>query len=221
MILDYVREHSLDKDPKITKSDVMRHLKKESRMMTTHKTIIELIKEGKIKMVKPKDKPYSQTDYLVINQEDEFNKIYNCLSEIESIMYVMQEPLKKISRLYYPKGMSEEEKSQARKLEINFKVPYKEAINVMLQELLARVNDKIHSQKDKEILYARIFDFSRILTLQFWPAGVKVTQQLDSLVSTRLMLVKPSALSEAKNINVDLANKLIETIENFKKEFLS
>jgi len=51
----------------------MKHLK-DSRPMTTHKITIDLIKEGKIKMVKPKDKPYSQIDYLIINEKNEFNK---------------------------------------------------------------------------------------------------------------------------------------------------
>jgi len=64
----------------------MRHLKQYSRMMTTHKTVIELIKEGKIKMVKPTDKPYSQIDYLVIDEEDEFNQIYNESFVIETII---------------------------------------------------------------------------------------------------------------------------------------
>jgi hypothetical protein len=218
-ILDYVRENSLDKDPRITKSDIMKHLK-DSRPMTTHKITIDLIKEGKINMVKPKDKPYSQIDYLIINEKNEFNKIYNSISEIERIIYVMQEPVRKISKLYYTKGMSDQEQSEARKLEINFKVPFKEAINVMFQELLGRVFEKVHSENDKQILYARILDLLRILTLQFWPEGVKVAQQLDSLIATRLKLVKPSALSEAKNINVDLANDLITVIENFENQFL-
>ena len=69
-ILDYLRENS---SKKINKSDVMRYMEDTSRAMTTHKIIMDLIKEGKIKMIK--DKPHSQTHYLTINDENEFNRI--------------------------------------------------------------------------------------------------------------------------------------------------
>ena len=93
MILDYVRENS--DIPKITKAQIMVYMREVSRGMTTYKITIELIKEGKIKMVKPKDKPYSEIDYLVINEENEFNKIYKFLSEIEKIIDGMDETLDK------------------------------------------------------------------------------------------------------------------------------
>ena len=61
---------------------------------------------------------------------------------LENITDEMDGPVKKISRLYFVKGMSDEEKSEARNLEINFKVSYKEAISIMVQELIARTNSK-------------------------------------------------------------------------------
>ena len=59
----------------------MRHLQGISGLNTTHKTIMDLIDEGKINPIK--DNPRSQTHYLTINESNEFNKIYNTLSEIE------------------------------------------------------------------------------------------------------------------------------------------
>ena len=60
----------------------MRHLEPISRLKTTHGTIVSLIDEGKINMIK--DKPYSQTHYLTIDEKNEFNKIYFQLLEIEN-----------------------------------------------------------------------------------------------------------------------------------------
>ena|SRR5687768_12211011 len=113
-ILDFVRENSIDPDQKqilkITKSDVMRHLK-EVRPMTTHKTIVELIKEGKINMVK--DKPYSQTDYLVLNDNNDFNKIFKAWKAIDKLIDIMDQPLENITNLSsgHPMGRDEHRKS--------------------------------------------------------------------------------------------------------------
>ncbi|MGC1263578.1 MAG: hypothetical protein WA932_06400, partial [Nitrososphaeraceae archaeon] len=92
-ILDYLRENS---SKKINKSDVMRYMEDTSRAMTTHKIIMDLIKEGKIKMIK--DKPHSQTHYLTINDENEFNRINQELSKMEKQIEKLQIPKAKKPR---------------------------------------------------------------------------------------------------------------------------
>jgi ferritin len=220
-ILEYVRENSLD--PKVTKSDVMRHLEQVSRPMTTHKITVELIKEGKIKMVKPSDKPYSQIDYLIINEQDEFVKIYKSLSEIENLIGAMDETVHGVL-----KGISEKSThtsyahlQELRLLNNRLLIPYEAAINLILQELLTKINDKIHSENDSQMLYTKIGEVLRKFTLQRWnPALGETSKKLDYL-SGDWKKVKSSSFTEAKNINAELAGDLITFVEKFKKEFLS
>jgi hypothetical protein len=88
-------------------------------------------------------------------------------------------------------------------------------VNRCSSNSLTRIN-KI----DLEILYKRILKLQHKLKDQF-PGPESVVEELDFFVSERLKQVKPSPLIELKNSDVNLPNKLIETIEKFKKEFLS
>lgn len=60
-VIDYIR-----KNKNVRKIDVMRALSKTHREMSTYETIKTLVKEGKLKLIKPKDKLWTNTDYLVI-----------------------------------------------------------------------------------------------------------------------------------------------------------
>ncbi len=205
MILDYVRENS--DIPKITKAQIMVYMREVSRGMTTYKITIELIKEGKIKMVKPKDKPYSEIDYLVINEENEFNKIYKFLSEIEKIIDGMDETLDKISKETSIDNPNKEFMELAEDLRLHLSLSYREGIYIILQELIGITNNKIRSEKDSQIIYTKIVELLRKITLQQWYPGFKDTiKQLDS-VSRSFKHVKPSPLTKTKNINVELANR--------------
>jgi hypothetical protein len=143
-ILEYLRENSLDKDKKakkINKADVMRHLEGISRLKTTHGTIINLIKEGKIKMIK--DKPYSQTHYLTLNEDNEFNKIIDDLSILE----------KHIEQLEIPKPKKPPN------------VPKEDRIMWSMLFKLARVNS-LPFEQDSQILYRKIYRLMIELTLK-------------------------------------------------------
>ena len=151
-IFDYMWEKSLDKNPKITKSDIMRHLK-DSRPMTTHKLTIDLIKEGKIKMVKPKDKPYSQIDYLVINEENEFNKIYNSFLEIEKMLEIISDA-----------GL----KTVPEDLRVVLLNAYISSTTTLVDFLLVMIDTKIRSEKDALILYKKAINLmGKIHTNQY------------------------------------------------------
>ena len=125
----------------------------------------------------------------------------------------MDEPIHKISKdfevTHYPSFMDE-----LTNLIRNFQTPYEEAINIMLQELLARVNDKIHSENDKQILYTRILNLLQKLILQLsGQSDTNVIEKLDSLISRHLKHVERSSFSADRHINVDLANDLITIIQ--------
>jgi hypothetical protein len=156
-ILDYVRENSMGPDQKevrkITKSDVMRHLK-DVRPMTTHKTVVELIKEGKIKMVK--DKPYSQTDYLVINENNEFNQIHNMLREFETFMNLMDKPVSKIKMALDKKPHDDHELAAQFGIVASILEPFRESFDLIFQNILIRIIRSSFSQEERLMLTMRI-----------------------------------------------------------------
>ena len=232
-ILDYIFKNSLDKDPKITKSSIMKNLK-DSRPMTTYQITIELLKEGKLKMVKPKDKPYSQTDYLIINEDNEFNKFYNYLVEINVLINKMNDNVKNSRREYIEEKSSHEEFiahmvatpytkldkwPMIEELHSNFTLAYYEAINLILQSLLYTINNEIHSEKDSQILYTKILDLLNKLTLQF--SDLNPIDKLNDILYNKLRKVKSSPYIESLGINLKTAYDTIDVIEKFKKEFLS
>jgi hypothetical protein len=233
MILDYIRQNSLDNDPKITKSDIMKQMK-DSRMMTTHKTTTELINEGKIKLVKPKDKPDSKIDYLVINEENEFNKIYNSLAEIELLVNKMHDNVKNSRREFVEQKSSWEEFManmvaiagspiydkwpEIEKLHSNFTMAYYDAINLILHRLLYTINNEIHSEKDSQILYTKILDLLNKLTLQF--SDLNPANELNDILNNRLRTVESSPYIQSLGINLNVVNDVIDVIERYKNQFL-
>ena len=197
----------------------MKHLK-DSRMMTTHKTTIQLIKEEKINMVKPKDKPHSQIDYLVINEKNEFNKIYNSISEFENI--IVDKPFSNIKWLKLnPKNPSAF--NELRQLQGN----YEAIVFFILQHFIAITKKKIQSEQDKQILHTKIIELLQERTsYEMMPQDIEV---IDFLIS-RSDELKKLPFSQAKkiNVNVNLVNdfkdkldKYQKVLVNFKKEFLS
>lgn len=149
------------KAKRINKSDVVRHLQGISRLNTTHKTIMDLIDEGKINPIK--DNPRSQTHYLTINESNEFNKIYNTLSEIEIIINTMDERINEISK------RPEIEKIPKNKRDIyryNFEQTFLIELFMTFVINLIRIN-KMKTQKDTEILYAKIINLMLKMAQRF------------------------------------------------------
>lgn len=149
------------KAKRINKSDVVRHLQGISRLNTTHKTIMDLIDEGKINPIK--DNPRSQTHYLTINESNEFNKIYNTLSEIEIIINTMDERINEISK------RPEIEKIPKNKRDIyryNFEQTFLIELFMTFVINLIRIN-RMKTQKDTEILYAKIINLMLKMAQRF------------------------------------------------------
>ncbi|MGC2440736.1 MAG: hypothetical protein WA390_04895 [Nitrososphaeraceae archaeon] len=149
------------KAKRINKSDVVRHLQGISRLNTLHKTIMDLIDEGKINPIK--DNPRSQTHYLTINESNEFNKIYNTLSEIEIIINTMDERINEISK------RPEIEKIPKNKRDIyryDFQQTFLIELFMTFVINLIRIN-RMKTQKDTEILYAKIINLMLKMAQRF------------------------------------------------------
>lgn len=199
-IMKFVRQY-----PKRTKAQVMRFMKdNDVSEPTTFKDITYLV--GKARLLVLKDKPNSQTHYLIVNEDNEFNQIDKELSEIESIINVMRKPVQD-----YFKNRSE--------FEIDFPVPYKEAVEAMLQVLLVSTNKLIHSKDDAQMLYTKITELLLKLSMQFWNS---YTGTLNPNIKKDLNTMK-GGLSNPNSpksvVIVELLSNLIEKIENFEKLF--
>ena len=226
-ILDYVRKNSLDGQGKITKSDVMRHMEEVSRAMTTHKNTIQLIKEGKIKMVKPKGKPYSQTDYLVINEKNEFNKIYYFLKDLVEIMEMMGKPFGKFNQID-PLKLNRDDLREMTDLLEGYTEPYVEGMEIIFKELLIITKNKIHSEKDKQILNDMLLKFQqKAITSGVIREKLTSSQRLGLMIA-RLGHIETDPFTRAKKLDTDLVNdckvmatKFQTVLENFGKEFLN
>jgi hypothetical protein len=219
-ILDYIWEKSLDKDPKITKSDIMKHLK-DSRPMTTHKITIELIKEGKIKMVKPKDKPYSQIDYLVINENNEFNWIYRELSEIDDILNQVSKSMDHVDSCI--KNDPDGDKLNSNTHFNDFLGDCEKAVGDLLQVLLILTNKFIQSEKDSHLLNSTIVDLMLKSNLIF--SGQEEMEYVyfdlnDDSHDLNLFHKEVNYLAKKHKLNFDFVTNLTELIEKFKKKIL-
>ena len=69
---------------------------------------------------------------------------------------------------------------------------YREGIYIILQELIGITNNKIRSEKDSQIIYTKIVELLRKITLQQWYPGFKDTiKQLGFYLYIYFKHVKP------------------------------
>lgn len=230
-ILEYLRENSLEKKPKkINKSDVMRHLEPISRLKTTHGTIINLIHEGKIKMIK--DKPYSQTHYLTINANNPFNKIYNSLLEIENIIDSMAH-LANVSRKLteYDKGDEDEENKAGYLLRTLYRDVFQLPVEGLLHILIVIVTEARLSPNDSEIFYKKIGELLQKEPRQWGHADLR--DRIDFILNNNIpaieLLIKKhendfkkyESIYNKYNLDLRLQDDLLQITRNVKTKFLS
>ena len=208
----------------------MRHLK-DSRPMTTHKITIDLIKEGKIKMVKPNDKPYSQIDYLIINRDNEFIKIYNYLSEIENVLDEIKYPVESICMYSMGEPEPDPTKSEGwyqKKSEYfgELRRACLEPIKRLLDFLFILSNRVIQSEKDSQLVNEKIMDLNLKLMEVFYFKNVfdDINYYLEEDVSYLDSLLKDTRFHKYTNkneISLDLLNNFLGKIKEFNKQFLA
>jgi len=201
----------------------MKHLEEEVRPMTTHKTIVELIKEGKIKMVK--DKPYSQTDYLVIIQENQFNRTYTMLTELENFMdtvngfiHINNENLKKFAK--YTSGKEHLNYIYASEFERYFVIPYLDLFKTIFQNILIRIIRAKISDKDKLILSGRTLDLlNKLMPEPYYRTSDTNSILRDEVSSIRSKFRSAEHVEYYKEYDIDLKilDHLSFIIEKFRK----
>lgn len=224
-IIEYVNANS-----KCTKTEVIKDMEKKGigSIKTIHPIIIDLLNEGILLVLK--NRPNSQIHRLIINNENEFNKIYNCLTDLESLISKMdknasimrhnQEHFDEHGDVYIDDPHTAEPGliREFEKLKAYFIDAYHEATDTILRKLLYRVKEKIHNEKDSQILYMKILELLNKLSTQFSNLNI---DRLNQITNDKLRRVKPSEYSVRLGVNTNIVKDIIATIENFKNQFLS
>jgi hypothetical protein len=226
-ILQFVRGN-----PNCTKADVIRHMKGKSAVRTTHALLTSLIEvEKKINV----NKVNIQTHLLSINEDNKFNKFHKLLSDIEVLIHRMEAGGFPTGVEHNPdsdpivnKGTStvilSEDDKQYRKLSIalqGLENSYRQSFFLILQILYNKIYNsfRYYNQKDWAILFRKLNILNVSLALYPWD---QKTARENLAVSTKNIEKCLKDYNRYKYVEdkTDLGDKLIQTIENFKTEFL-
>jgi len=226
-VLQYVM-HRQETNQKTTKANVIRHMK-EKRLgsgETIHNTIRDLVNEGKLNV----QELNTQLHFLTINEKDEFNKMYNTLTEFETLMNTMNKIIDKnkinLDALFKTLGKEHKEYLGAVEVDDHLVNPYINTFEEMLKNILIRIVRSNISEKDSLILTAIIINLLNKLTATYTFGNA---QDLYSVLEHRVSWMKVK-FADAKyiqdyakkyDIDLNVREDLITTIEKFRKEFLT
>jgi hypothetical protein len=224
----------VNQNPGSTTNQVVKYMVKNgSSKIATLKKIDDLI-EGK-RIRDEHDKP-NGFHKLFYDDNNDFDAINNQLTKIEKIVDVMDKPLRKIQRLLEDQQKEllrlTDEKvplKQRRKfvseelyrLQIDYQYTYLHIIDIMFHVLSLHIDERIHSDKDLQILYTKIIKLMRKVSKQF-PRNAKFT--LDGIINFICEFTSKKDIrvyAQKHDININLINDVIDTVENFKNEFLA
>jgi len=224
-ILRFVRDN-----PRRTKAEVIRHMKGKSAVTTTHALLTSLIDEGKIKV----DKINVQTHLLSINEHNEFNKFHKLLSEIEVLIYEMEQGLPD-GLQYDPDGVPmvdkgkgtvilDEDDNQYLKLGTaldGINNSYRQAFFMMIQILYNEIYNKfINYDKERRILLHKLDYLNRWLAENPWCRKF-ANQILEVSAKNIEKYLKDYNRYKFTKDKTDLGDKLIEMIDKVKNQFLN
>ena len=240
-ILRFIKNSSNCTENQVVKS--MEEQKVCSKMTTLRK-LDELIEKQEIRdLLKQGQSGFHR---FVINENNEFNRIDKILTEIETAIDTMDEPVKKIERLLAKqrrtvldeweeirklKGLEREaRKEQIKKLvsndltslEHHCKFNYVQIIETMLHILTVQINDNIHSDNDLQILYTKLIKLIRKVS-QHSPDfhTMKTINLLEHHIKEMASNERVKVYAEENEINLKATDNLITVVKNFRKEFLS
>jgi hypothetical protein len=198
-------------------------------LATTVGRIEELVRDKTV-IVKP-DEKNSQIHHLYINNK--FKIISNQLAEINKIMDLMDEPIRRINKHQIPVARNDKEflkwldnvnekPTNLDDLHSHFFYPYQEVIIMMLRLLFVRISSTAISEIDANTLRTKILRLMNRITTQIY----NIDREKDYL-NFAIMELKSFQLSTTKTfaknnkIDIGLRPQIVQIIESFKKNFLS
>jgi hypothetical protein len=224
ILLQYIQKNQGETINKIAKK--MEEMEVMSRLTTIKK--IDELKDRKILRDKKEKHTYHS---IYINEDAEFNKIFNTLSEIENFMDKFGEELHKIDKIHDTirdmnmKGPSYKELMElVRNLQHGFTLPYYNILRTVVRLLFARIVSRIDSEEDAQILHAKNMKLVQKLNLQFWENAYleeNSLKELGKLISkyTHGKVVETDYFetyvknTKSKNINLNLLDELMESLK--------
>lgn len=210
-ICDYVK-----KNPGTTENKVATYMDEKgiSSRMTTLKIIEDLKKRGII-LDRQEGNSFHR---LYINDKNEFNRIQNELSEIENIIDDMH-GYKQATNEYIENAQfgDSHDAGNAGFLQSYMHI-YEPPIRTMLQILLSRTNNIIHSEKDRQVLYAKFIELIAKVDNEDFDVNWKKILDAHGKDINKFLSHKDDGQLHAEYYT--LATDLREIMENFKKQFL-
>jgi hypothetical protein len=227
-ILDFIKKAPSQTENRIVKS--MEEQKICSKM-TTLKKLDQLLEMGEIKDLI--NEGPSGFHKFIINNNNTFNLINNELSELEKIVELMSEPMKRFISIG---GDNPDDIRRVpdrwilKELDDKFFGAYKETTREMLEILLIEISNKIQSQKDAWTLYKKIIELQIKLNKQnswFEGEGVEglylTSNAFIQFHSQDLNEIKQENLKFAENHGIPI-NSLVKSlklrIQDFQSHFL-
>ncbi len=149
---------------------------------------------------------------LYINDDDEFNKISQLLSEIEIFVQIMEGPSRKfiqIATAQHPEGF------------FHFIMfAYQGQIKQILRILLVRTSELVLPEKDSQMLYTRLAKLEIKIDLQGWaPEERGLTQMFKAFDSEEVKFIKSTPGLKKIGVDDKLIDNLVTIVESFKKWF--
>jgi len=228
-IIKFIREN-----PGTSTNQVVKYMDKNgSSKIITIKKINDLIEGKRIRDEHAKPNGFRKLFY---NDNNDFDLINKQLTKIEKVVGIMDKPLKKIQqlledqkkealRLATEKIPAEQRRKvvseELYRLQIDYQFTYLHMIDIMFHVLSLHIDERIHSDKDFQILYTKVIKLMRKVSKQF-PRNAKGT--LDGIINFIGEFTSKKDIrlyAQKNNINIDLINDVIDTVENFKNEFLA
>jgi hypothetical protein len=210
-ILKYVKFNR-----RCTKAEVIRYMnyKAMGSTVTIHKDIINLIREKKLLVLK--NKLNSQTHHLTLNNKNYYNLINEQLLEIETHVGEMNEPMLNLRKL-----RNKELKANLNSL---FVSNYIKTLGIILDNLLVKIHQTIHSENESQFFYSRIAKLNLKLKLQEKHNISHETRQLAEKtwsMSLRLNIISPKLKERANRhgINTELHDKTMKIYNDYLKRF--
>ena len=183
-------------------------------------------------MVKPKDKPYSNIDYLVINEKNEFNKIYNSLLEIENIIDSMVRYATVSRKLtIYDKGREDEENKAGDLLDDYYRSLFDLPVEKLLHILMVIVTEARLSPNDSEIFYKKIAELIQKQASQW--GSTDLADRLDFILNKHIPDIKSmvkqhekdfkkyAAIYDKHDLDFGLQDELLQITKNIKARFIN
>jgi DNA primase catalytic subunit len=221
-ILQYVMYRQLD-NQRTTKANVIRHLKEKKMASgeTTHNILKDLIIEGKLN----RQEINTQLHYLTINEENEFNKTYNMLTELKTFMNMMDKILDihkiNLNELaVYTAGKQHEEYLGAREFDDHLVNPYLGLLETIFQNMLIRIVRSKTSDKDRLMLSARTLDLLNKLTYNYYKTSDANSYLKDKVSKIMENVTGAEHIQDyAKKYGIDLniIDNLRSIVEKFRK----